>query len=159
MGRGEWVDATYAASAASNGAAPTLAHDLGYWGGEYFEGGSVAQRIGDYLAGQVSAPQPTITGLGVIYDPRRQIGDVYTLRSEWLGIELRVLVTDISEDHGDGSHQSLTVRVISATNIRPVTYDDLAAAWDSGNYTSLNAAWAALTYNDMAADPLRGAPS
>lgn len=158
MGRGEWVDATYRVLA-GNSSAQVLQHDLGYWGGEFFEGGSVAQRIGDYLAGQVSAPQPTITGLGVIYDPRRQVGDVYTIRSEWLGIELRVLVTDISEDHGDGSHQSLTVRVISATNIRPVTYDDLAAAWGTGNYEGLQAAWAALTYSDMAADPLEGAPS
>ena len=162
MGRLEWIDAVYTVGAGPSHA-PALTHDLGYWGGEYaedFEGGeSVAQRIGDYLAQMVTAPQPTITGLGVIYDPRRQVGDVYTLRSEWLGIALRVLVVGISEDHGDGSHQSLTVRVISATSIRPVTYDDLAAAWDSGNYTSLNAAWAALTYNDFAADPLEGAPS
>ena len=55
--------------------------------------------------------------------------------------------------------QSATVRVISATSTRPVTYDDLAAAWDSGNYASLQAAWSALTYDDMAADPLRGAPN
>ena len=158
MGRGEWVDTTYRTSAGS-ASASVLAHDLGYWGHEYFEGGSVAQRIGDYLAQMVTAPQPTIPDLGVIYDPRRQIGDVYTIRSEWLGIELRVLVTDISEDHGDGSHQSLTVRVISATNIRPVTYDDLAAAWGTGNYEGLQAAWAALNYTALAANPLEGAPS
>src|SRR5699024_1425573 len=121
MGRGEWVDAVYRASAGPT-SAPVLEHDLGYWGHEYFEGGSVAQRIGDYLARMVTTPQPAIPDLGVIYDPRRQVGDVYTLRSEWLGIELRVLVVGISEDHGNGSHQSLTVRVISATNIRPVTY-------------------------------------
>lgn len=157
-GRGEWEDATYSTSAGLSSAA-RLQHDLAYWGHEYFEGGSVAQRIGDYLASMVTAPQPTITDLGVVYDPRRQVGDVYTIRSEWIGIELRCLVTAISEDHGTGSHQSLAVRVISATSIRPVTYDDLAAAWDSGNYASLNAAWAALTYNDLAADPLEGAPS
>src|SRR5699024_12734860 len=96
----------------------------------------------------VTARQPTITGLGVIYDPRRQVGEVYTLRSEWLGIELRVLVVGISEDHGNGSHQSLTVRVIAATNIRPVTYDCLAAGWDDGSYTALNASLAALPYRD-----------
>lgn len=158
MGRGEWVDATYRVSA-GNSSAQVLQHDLGYWGGEYFEGGSVAQRIGDYLAGQVSAPQPTITGLGVIYDPRRQVGDVYTIRSEWLGIELKVLVVGISESHGGGSAQSLTVRVISATSIRAVTYDDLAAAWDTGNYAGLQAAWAALNYTALAANPLEGAPS
>lgn len=158
MGRGEWVDETYRASAGPS-TAPVLSHDLGYWGGAIFGGGSIAQRIGDYLAQMVTAPQPTITNLGLVYDPRRQVGDVYTITSSWLGIELRVLVVGLSEDHGDGARQSATVRVISATSTRPVTYDDLAAAWTSGNYTGLQAAWSALTYDDMAADPLRGAPS
>ena len=158
MGRGEWIDDMYSATAGS-AFAPVLVHDLGYWGGAYSAGGSVAQRIGDYLAQMVTAPQPMITDLGVIYDPRRQVGDVYTLRSEWIGIELRVLVTAISEEHGGGSHQSLTVRVISATSIRPVTYDDLAAAWGTGNYEGLQAAWAALNYTALEANPLEGAPS
>lgn len=158
MGRGEWVDDTYTATAGP-ASAPVLSHDLGYWGGEYSAGGSVAQRIGDYLAQMVSAPQPTITNLGLVYDPRRQVGDVYTITSAWLGISLRVLVVGLSEDHGDGARQSATVRVISATSTRPVTYDDLAAAWTSGNYSSLQAAWSALTYTDLAGNPLRGAPA
>lgn len=157
MGRGEWIDDTYAAAAGTVG--PVLSHDLGYWGGEYFAGGSVAQRIGDYLASMVTTPQPTITDLGLIYDPRRQLGDVYTITSSWLGISMRVLVVALSEDHGDGARQSASVRVISATSTRPVTYDDLAAAWDGGNYASLNAAWAALNYNNFAANPLEGAPN
>src|SRR5699024_5565645 len=104
-------------------------------------------------------PEPTITNMGVIYDPRRQVGDVYTVRSEWLGIVLRVLVVGISEEHGGGSTQSLTVRVISATSTRAVTYDDLAAAWGSSNYAGLQAAWSALNYSALADDPLEGAPS
>lgn len=160
MGRGEWVDATYTATGASNASAPVLEHDLGYWGQEYFTApDSVAKRIGDYLAGMVKTPQPTITDLGVMYDPRRQVGDVYTLRSEWIGIELRCLVTAINEDHGGGSHQSLTVRVILATNIRGVSYDELAASWSPSNYNGLQAAWSALNYSALAADPLEGAPS
>lgn len=158
MGRGEWVDAVHHVDAGIP-EAPVLEHDLGYWGGDYFEGGSVAQRIGDYLASMVTKPHATITELGLIYDPRRQIGDVYTLRSDWLGIELRVLVTRISEEHGDGSHQTVTVRIISATNTRGVTYGDLEAAWATSNYAGLEAAWDLLTYADFEADPLRGAPS
>ena len=158
MGRGEWIDDEYRVTAGP-ASASVLRHELGYWGHEYFEGGSAAQRIGDWLASMVSAPLATITGMGVIYDPRRQLGDVYTVRSDWLGIELRVLVVGLSESHGEGAHQSLTVRVIRATNLRGVTYDDLSAAWDTGNYASLQAAWAALTYDDMAANPLEGAPS
>lgn len=158
MGRGEWVDATYRATAGPESAS-VLPHDLGYWGHEFFEGGSVAQRIGDYLASMVSAPQPTITDLGLIYDPRRQLGDVYTLRSEWLGIELRILVTRLSEAHGDGAHQTASVRVISATNVRGATYGEFEAAWATGNYAGLEAVWDLLTYADFEADPLRGAPA
>lgn len=158
MGRGEWIDDMYAATAGSS-SAPVLAHDLGYWGGAHSDGGSVAQRIGDYLAQMVTRPEPTITNLGLGYDPRRQVGDVYTLTSSWLGISLRVLVVAVSEEHGDGARQSATVRVISATSIRAVTYDDLAAAWDLSNYSGLQAAWSALTYSDFVADPLKGAPA
>ena len=157
-GRGEWVDETYSVSTGS-GRGSVLSHDVGYWGHTYDSGGSVAQRIGDWIAGQVAAPQPTITGMGVVYDPRRQLGDVYTIRSAWLGIELRVLVVGLSEEHGDGAFQSLTVRVVSATSTRTVTYDDLAAAWGSGNYAGLQAVWSSLNYTNMAADPLEGAPS
>lgn len=156
MGRGEWVDETYSATAGTVGS--ILSHDLGYWGGEFFEGGSVAQRIGDFLAGMVTAPHPTITDLGLVYDPRRQLGDVVTISSTWLGIELDVLIVRLSEAHDGASSQAVQVRVIRATSTRPVTYDDLAAAWSTGNYTSLQTAWQALTYTDLAADPLEGAP-
>lgn len=159
MGRGEWIDATYRATAGLATAAPILSHDLGYWGGEFFGEGSVAQRIGDYLAGMVTAPHPTITELGLVYDPRRQLGDVITIQSGWLGIELKALIVRISEDHGDGAHQSVSVRIISATSTRAVTYDDLAAAWGTGNYNGLQAAWSALNYTALAANPLEGAPS
>ena len=158
MGRGEWVDATYRVSAGRSNA-PVLQHDLGYWGQEYFDDDSVAQRIGNYLAGMVTTPHPTITDLGLIYDPRRQLGDVITIRSEWLGIELRALITRLEEEHGDGSKQTATVRIIRATVIRPVTYDDLEAAWASSNYTGFQAVWGLLTYDDLDADPLRGAPA
>src|SRR5699024_6262955 len=138
---------------------PVLSHDLGYWGHEFFESGSLAQRIGDYLAAMVTAPHPTITNLGLIYDPRRPLGDVITIQSGWRRTELRALIVRISESHGDGAYQQVSVRVISATSTRPVTYDDLAAAWGTSNYAGLQAAWSALTYSDVAADPLRGAPS
>lgn len=158
MGRGEWANSTESVSTGS-GVGSILEHDLGYWGHEYFSGDSVAKRIADFLAPMVGAPHPTISNLGVTYDSRRQLGDVYTLQSEWLGIELKVLVIGIRETHDRNISQSLTVRVITAKSTRPVTYDELAAAWDAGNYSSLQAAWAALTYNDMAGDPLEGAPN
>ena len=157
-GRGEWVDDIYSVSTGS-GRGPVLSHDVGYWGHTYDSGGSAAQRVGDWLAGQVASPQPTITNMGVIYDPRRQVGDVYTVKSDWLGIELRVLVVGLTEEHGDGSHQSLTVRVIQATNTRGVTYDELEAAWQGGDYAGLQTAWAALNYTALEANPLEGAPS
>ncbi|WP_344354437.1 hypothetical protein [Brachybacterium phenoliresistens] len=157
FGRGEWIDEKHTVTGGL-AAAPILEHDLGYWGGAFFDGGSVAQRLADFLAGQVLAPTPTITDMGLVYDPRRQIGDVITVRSERLGIELRAVIASLSETHQKGAAQKVAVRVISATTIRPVTYEDLAAAWAPSNYAGLAAAWSALTYSDFVADPLEGSP-
>ncbi|HCS2945687.1 TPA: hypothetical protein OQU49_004282 [Shigella flexneri] len=158
MGRADWVDDMVTVTAGSSRAG-VLDHDLSYWGGAIGSNDSVALRIANFLAPMVTNPQPTITDMGVIYDPRRQIGDVITVRSDWIGISLRVLIVGLSESHGGGSTQSLTVRVISATNIRGVSYDDLAAAWGPSNYAGLQAAWSALNYSAMESNPLEGAPA
>ena len=117
----------------------------------------MAQIIADFLADQVTTTSPTITDLRVIYDPRRQLGDVITIESGLMGISLRALIVGISEDHAPGDHsQSLKVRIISATSNRDVTYEDLAAAWGDGNYAGLELLWAGMDYNDFENDPLRG---
>lgn len=159
FGRGEWVDEAATASATGPVRSPSLTHDLSYWGTDYSGGGSMAQIIADFLADQVTVTAPTITGMSVTYDPRRQLGDVIDIEAGILGITLRALIVGIGESHNPGDHtQELKVRIISATSSRDVTYDELAAAWGGSNYNGLNAAWSAYAYSAMEADPLRGAP-
>lgn len=157
FGRGEWVDEAAIGDSFGPVLAPSLTHDLSYWGAEYASGGSMAQVIADFLAEQVTTASPTITDLRVIYDPRRQLGDVVTIESGLLGITLRALIVGLSEDHAPGAHtQSLKVRIISATSAQEVTYDDLMDAWDGDNYRALELLWAGLDYNAFEDDPLRG---
>lgn len=157
FGRGEWVDETAIGDSFGPVLAPSLTHDLSYWGTDYASGGSMAQLIADFLAEQVTTASPTITDLRVTYDPRRQLGDVVTIESGLLGITLRALIVGLSEGHGPGAHtQSLKVRIISATSAQDVTYDDLMDAWDGDNYRALELLWAGLDYNAFENDPLRG---
>lgn len=159
-GRAEWVEESTTSTISGPSFAPLLTHDLGAWGHRFFEGGSVAQRVADFIAGMVTVPAPTLSGVGVLYDPRRQLGDVITIESGILDVSIKALVVGISESHAPGDHsQTLTVRIISVTSTRRVTYDDLAAAWTGGTYDGLATVWAGLTYSDLASNPLNGAPN
>ena len=96
-----------------------------------------AQAVADVLAAEVTAPIPTLSGVQVLWDPTRQIGDV----EEWVahtktGDEswrARVLVTGYSEAWtGRVPDQSVDVRVISWTDPADgKTYNDLAAAYST----------------------------
>lgn len=159
-GEGKWVDAVTASATLGPAYAPALTHELGYWGQEFFEGGSVAQRIADFIANMVTTPTPTLSDVGVLYDPRRQLGDVITINSGILDVTIRALIVGISESHAPGDHsQDLTVRIISVTSTRKITYAEFEAAWTGSNYAAFEAAWAGLTYSDFENDPLEGAPS
>lgn len=159
FGEGKWVDDVTESSTTGPSSAPTLTHDLGYWGQEYFDGDTVARRIGDFIAQQVTTPKPTIRSMSVTYDPRRQLGDTITIELGILGVRLRALIVGISESHQPGAYtQQLTVRIIFATSTRDITYEELQAAWGSGNYDGLQAVWQNLTYTTFENDPLEGAP-
>ena len=107
-----------------------------------------AQAVADVLAAEVTSPIPTLSGVQVLWDPTRQIGDV----EEWVahtkdGAEswrARVLVTGYSEAWtGKVPEQSVDVRVISWTDpLDGKTYDDLAKAY--------------ATYADMASGTYQG---
>lgn len=96
-----------------------------------------AQAVADVLAAEVTSPIPTLSGVQVLWDPRRQIGDV----EEWVAHDkngdeswrARVLVTGYSEAWtGQVPDQSVDVRVISWTDpIDGKTYGDLAAVYAS----------------------------
>ena len=94
-----------------------------------------AQAVADVLAAEVTVPIPTLSGVRVLWDPTRQIGDV----EEWVahdraGAEswrARVLVTGYSEAWtGRVPEQSVDVRVISWTDpLEGKTYGDLEKAY------------------------------
>lgn len=101
-----------------------------------------AQAVADVLAAEVTSPIPTLSGVQVLWDPTRQIGDV----EEWVahtkdGAEswrARVLVTGYTEAWaGQVPDQSVDVRVISWTDpISGKTYDDLEKAY--ATYAGMN---------------------
>lgn len=140
--RGEWTStwADYSVTGAARGPAwaPPLEHNADWWLTT-----EDAQRVADVLAAEVTSPIPTLSGVQVLWDPTRQIGDV----EEWVahdknGTEswrARVLVTGYAEAWtGRVPEQSVDVRVISWTDpLDGKTYDDLAAAY--ANYSGMSA--------------------
>lgn len=156
-GRVEWADMTLTSAITGPTGFPALEHEVGPWSVQA-DDIFIQQRIADFIASQVSTPQPVIENLGVIYDPRRQLGDVITVSSpKLMGVELRCLIVGINNSAADSFTQSLSVRIISAKSTF-TTYDQLAEAWVGGNYASLQTAWAALNYNALEANPLEVTP-
>lgn len=92
--------------------APSYEHDIGAWGSR-----NDAHRIGDYLADRMSTIQVVLSRLGVVPDPRRQLGDVYEVNASGvLGGAVRVMVVGIHESStAAGIEQELDLRVIRAT--------------------------------------------
>ena len=127
-----WVE--YSVTGASKGPAwaPMLEHDAGWWLTP-----ADAQRFADALSAEVSKPMPTLSGVSLLWDPLRQIGDV----EEWIATDstgaeawrARVLVTGYSEAwDGRVPSQTVDVRVISWTDPRDgKTYDDLLRVYGS----------------------------
>ena len=132
--RGRWTTTwtDFAITGASTGPdwAEELNHDSSWWLTP-----ADAQRVADALAAEVTQPMPTLSGVSVLWDPTRQIGDV----EEWTAVDktgaeswrARVLVTGYSEAwDGRAPSQSVDVRVISWTDPTDgKTYGDLATAY------------------------------
>ena len=131
-----WTDFTVTGASTGPDWADELTHDSGWWLTP-----ADAQRVADALAAEVTQPMPTLSGVDVLWDPTRQIGDV----EEWTAVDktgaeswrARVLVTGYSESwDGDVPSQAVDVRVISWTDpVDGKTYGDLAAAYS--NYAGI----------------------
>lgn len=128
----QWRDLMVIGATQGPSWAPTMVHDAGWW--LTTEG---AQVVADALAKEVATSMPTLSGVSLLWDPTRQIGDV----EDWIaagddGSELwvaRVLIVGYSEQwDGTVPTQSVDVRVISWIDpLSGKTYADLAAAYDS----------------------------
>ncbi len=157
--RVKWSETTKTSAIVGPFGSPALEHDAGPWV-SLEEGNTLfVDRIADFIAGQVTKPAPVITGLGVTYDPRRQLGDVITISSPGLmGVTLTALIVGVRNSAGPSFRQELDVRVISASSTY-TTYAQFEAAYsDSLTYEQ----WRLLfpdtaTYNTFNSDPLRGA--
>lgn len=115
--RVKWADMTIMSAIIGPSGSPALEHDAGVWSVQT-DNTIIQTRIADFIAAQVTAPAPVITGMEVIYDPRRQLGDVITISSpKLLGIELTALIVGVRNSAGDSYKQSLDVRIITKKSL------------------------------------------
>lgn len=157
-GKATWTDTTVTSTVTGPSGFPELVHDASHWLTQ--EGSNILQsRMADFIAAQVTTQHPTITGMEVIFDPRRQLGDVIVISSpDYMGVELTVLIVGIRLSAGDSFTQSLDVRVISSKTTFTTYAEHEKAYPDSLTYEQ----WTALypdttTYTGFNTDPLRGA--
>ena len=152
-GKITWVERETTQQTSTHG--PVLRIDLGAYAREW-----KAEGVRDYLCDLVENAIPQITGLNVTPDPRRQIGDTITIRSEnFLGVTIRGKVTGIDETiSGDGYTQSLNIEPLHVST-GALTWAEWEAAFPGTlTYTQ----WQDLrdatdTYDDFNTQPLKGA--
>lgn len=110
-GRVQWYDAEVTPDGPS-GAGAELVHDAGIWVAP-----SIAENIAQFLQAQTVSPQPSITSLSVVPDPRIQLADTIQISApDLMGVVMRCLVTGVSLSFDSGGlTQSLSVRVASVT--------------------------------------------
>lgn len=157
-GKAMWTEASVTSEIRGPSNAPELIHDAGPWISHV--GYTVLQlRMADYIAEQVTAPHATIPGLEVIYDPRRQLGDVITISSPtYMGVELTALIVGVRNAAGDSFTQSLDVRIISASSTFTTYAEHEAAYPDSLTYEQWRTIYPdTTTYTGFNTDPLEGA--
>src|SRR5699024_10498041 len=96
---------------------------------------NIAENIGAYLQSQTERPLPTITGIEVIADPRRQLADMIRIDSPGLmGVRIQAFVNKISTGFdANGLTQSLGLTTVGATTL-----------WQT--YAQFNDAGGQLTY-------------
>ena len=137
FGKTDWATQTIKSTTQGPAYAPVLSHDLGPWLARE-DDTTVALRVTDYIASQVAAPSPTITGMRVGYDPRRQLGDVITVSSpDLMGVTITALIVGVRNAAGDSFTQSLAVRIISASSTY-TTYEQFNNAGGQLTYEQWN---------------------
>lgn len=116
FGKVQWVEATISPVTAG-GIGPELVHDARIWNSRT-DDNEWLSRIADYLSAQTATPKPTITGLEVTPDPRRQLGDVIRLESpDLMGVTMTALIVDRRKAGSAGGHtETLAVRIQSAVS-------------------------------------------
>lgn len=148
-GEVEFTEATLTGASRGPDGAPVLTHDLAHWGTK--AGG---QAVADWLSARLASPSPVLDRVRVRYDPRIQLGDKLTLRSDVLpGFDVDAIVIGKHEDLGESAHMALTLRV-TATHTTAATLADLEAHYAGQDLAALEGAWSGATLTDFEAAPL-----
>lgn len=113
------------------GIGPALIHETGKWIPK-----DIVGRVADFLASETAVPQPVITDLDVVYDPRRQLADMVTIESrKYMGVTMTALVCKVSNSgDANGVTQSLAVRTASITRSSR-TYQEVNASLPGSQLT------------------------
>lgn len=99
------------------GPGPEMVHEVGYWVNRQ-DDTTLLTRIANYLTGVTSVPAPSVRGMGIIPDPRLQLGDVVTVTSEILNLTMDALITSVDWDVDDsGPTMSVGVRVLNTSRL------------------------------------------
>ena len=132
--RVQWEDAEVTPTGVF-GVGPELVHDVGPWAAS-----NIAARIGSYIQGETTHPRPHVTGMDVIADPRRQLGDVILIDSPGLiGVRIRGMINHISTTFDQsGLSQSLSMITITTQSLWQ-TYEQFNDAGGSLTYRQWNA--------------------
>lgn len=142
-----WLDEKRYGTAPTTMTLPRLEHDCDWW-----VQGSAVQRLADWLALEYGSSRITISGLSVVPDARREIGDVVRLTdSTYADLTATAVITGItySTSHGKAS-QSLDLELRSVTSTRK-TYDDVQRQAGSRTYAQFQALIGAVTYQQQEA--------
>lgn len=119
-------------------------------GNPFRQGESAARDLADWLAPQVAFPQPVLTRVPIVPDPRLQLGDLVEIRDPHVThISQRALVVGIEQaGSADSYTQTLTVRPLS-----PILAD-VDSAWSGSTLGALDTFWSGSTLGDFDESPL-----
>lgn len=146
----QWADVEATGAPLGPSWAPALEHDAGPWLSRGEDRPSVTiGTVADFLAERTKTSSPTIQGLEVVPDPRLQLGDRVTIRSDaYMGAVLTGIITGISTDDSGKLAQKLSLRLTSLKSTFQ-TYD----AWNEQYPGILTydqwAGLSAMTYNQF----------
>ena len=145
-----WQDLVTMSSITGPANAQLLEHDAGPW---VQQGG--LQELADWLAADVTLPNPVIKDVPVIADPRRQLADVVWLEAPGhMNIRLKVLITSLSISASPGQmDQTIGGRVLEVqiTGVTNAALDALHVARTNASFDTL---WADATNAALDASPL-----
>jgi len=145
-----WQDLVTTALVTGPPSAQLLEHDAKHW-----VQGTGLQELADWLAADVTLPNPVLRDVPVVPDPRRQLADVVWLEAPGhMNIRLKVLITSLSLTAEAGSmDQTIGGRVLEV-QFTGTTNGQLDALHASRTNASFDTLWADATNAALDAAPL-----